>query len=106
MKSCRFALLLLAVFGSALSQTPLVQMQTYLMASATGPVIAWQVCVPIEPVDVQAIATAKAAAQFSEAYLKSAVHQCASYAEWGRGNGVGVQLLDKSHHGQPAAGSP
>jgi hypothetical protein len=84
MKSCRFALLLLAVFGSALSQTPLVQMQTYLMASATGPVIAWQVCVPIEPVDVQAIATAKAAAQFSEAYLKSAVHQCASYAEWRR----------------------
>lgn len=84
MKMVRFAFLLLTVPGSAFAQSPWVHEQTYQMTSATGSHLTVKVCVPVEPVDVQAIATAKAAAQFSEPYLKSAVHQCASHAEWRR----------------------
>ncbi len=84
MKILGFAFLLLSALGNAFGQSPWVNERMYQVSSATGSHLKLKVCEPVEPVDVQAIATAKAAAQFSEAYHKSNFYHCASYEEWRR----------------------
>lgn len=84
MKILGFAFLLLSALGNAFGQSPWIHEQTYQVNSATGSHLKLKVCEPVEPVDVQAIATAKAAAQFSESYHKSNFYHCASYTEWRR----------------------
>ncbi len=57
MKIPGFAFLLLSTLGNASGPSPRVHEQTYQVSSATKSHLKLKACVPVEPVDMQAIAT-------------------------------------------------